>query len=96
MATDLKAICRAFIGKDTPAEPVAKAIDQVTSVKLTWEPAKGVHGGVVEAAKVSYDIFDVEGGELGDQVTTVEDGQTEYTIKGLNTMEGPQRYRYWA
>lgn len=91
-----KAICRAFIGKDTPAEPVAKAIDQVTSVKLTWEPAKGVHGGVVEAAKVSYDIFDVEGGELGDQVTTVEDGQTEYTIKGLNTMEGPQRYRYWA
>ena len=43
---------RAYIGKDLPAEPVVKAIDQGTSVKLTWEPAKGAHGGVVEPSTV--------------------------------------------
>lgn len=91
-----KATCRTYIGKDIPAEPVAKAVDQGTSVKLTWEPAKGVHGGVVEVSKVSYDIFEVSEGELGDQIATVENGLTEYTVEGLKTTEGAQRYKYWA
>ena len=92
-----KAMTRIYVGEDIPAEPVVRVIDQGTSVKLTWEPVKGVHGGVVDASKVSYEIFDVsEDGSLGDQIATVNNGATEYTVEGINTSSGLQYYRFWA
>lgn len=87
---------RAYIGKDLPAEPVVKAIDQGSSVKLTWEPAKGAHGGVVEPSKVDYDIYDVNQNGLGNHIAIAKNGLTEYTVDGINTKTGAQRYRKWA
>ena len=86
-----------FVGVDMPDMPVVTATDNTQSVKLSWQPVKGLNGGVVQPAKTRYDIFNVsDEGYVSDSLTSVT-GLTEYDITGLNNNEGtPQHYRTWA
>ena len=86
-----------FVGVDMPDMPIVTATDNTQSVKLAWQPVKGLNGGVVQPTKTRYDIFNVsEQGYVSDSLTSVI-GITEYDITGLSNDEGsPQRYRTWA
>lgn len=86
-----------FVGVDMPDMPVVTALDNTQSVKLSWQPVKGLNGGVVQPAKTRYDIFNVsDEGYVSDSLTSVT-GLTEYNITGLSNNEGtPQHYRTWA
>ena len=94
--TGLKATTIVYVGVDIPANPVMKAKDNITSVDLTWNPATGKNGGYIDLAQVTYEIHDIAAdGYVGDLIGSVV-GETQYTITGLQTNQGPQDYMKWA
>ncbi|MBQ9645076.1 MAG: choice-of-anchor J domain-containing protein [Prevotella sp.] len=93
-----KASVTAFIGTDTPDYPHNPAItdDGNGEVTITWEAVgtTGVNGGYVDPAKVVYDVFNVENGEVADLLASVE-GQTSVTLTDID-VEGEADSRSFA
>lgn len=92
-----RATVSTFVGVDMPDMPTVSILDKTSSVTLSWDPVKGLNGGIIQPAKTRYDIFNVSPeGYVSDSVTSVT-GVTEYEITGLSNDEGAtQSYRTWA
>lgn len=92
----LKATAKVYVGQDTPLLGKVKATDLTTAVNLKWDVPTGAHDGVILPAEVSYKIHNIsDEGKLSDQIAKIK-GTTEYTVTGLNTNEGEQKYQRWA
>lgn len=83
----LKSKVSKFLGQDAPANVVDAVItDLGTSVRLDWSPVTtGLNGGYVDPSQITYQVFAVEGGYVGDLL--VETAETTATIE-QNTQEG--------
>jgi len=93
-----------YVGTDVPAIESVSAIDNGTSVTLTWTKAttEGPNGGYVDPAKVKYEVWSMKvvssifGSYLDydELLGTVTDGNS-YDVT-LNTDEGAPAYKYWT
>lgn len=87
---------KVYVGIDKPDVPSVRVIDQTTSARITWQPVKGVNGGVILPSEVRYDIYNVtDAGAVGDKIGSVQGG-TEYLVSDLQNNEGVQDYKQWA
>ena len=91
-----KASVTVYVGQDVPVMGKVKAKDQTTSVQLRWDVPAGVHNGVILPEQITYRIHNItEEGRVDEEIGSVK-GKTEFTITGLNTNKGEQRYQRWA
>ena len=87
-----------YIGFDIPSIDEIKAVDNINSVTLNWNPAVGENGGIVDPEKTSYLVWDIVIGDwgldYGEQLDSIV-GQTTYDV-AYNTNEGEQNFKYWG
>lgn len=85
-----------YVGLDQPKTlGNVCAIDKQTQVTLTWDAvdAVGVNGGIANPGDVTYEIYNVADGTLGDQIGTTQ--STSYTFDYATTT-GEQDIAQWA
>lgn len=92
LSTDASAVA----GLDYPNAPEATAVDQQTSVKLTWGDITGVNGGVINQNDVAIWIYSMKDENTIDARIGAVAGKKEYTINGTSTDEGRQQYNWWS
>ncbi len=87
-----------FLGFDIPAIDEIATIDNFQSVTLSWDPAVGANGGIVDPAKTSYLVWDLvvtsSGLGYGEQLDSIS-AQTTCDVT-YDTTVGEQGYKYWG
>lgn len=72
-----------FLGLDTPVAPThVRLIDNGTNVTVMWDgvtSAQGVHGGFVDVAKITYNVYNTYQAKIGEGISEHEllDDDTE-------------------
>lgn len=86
------------VGQDKPGKiKNITAIDEIPSLKLTWEAPEAANGGILNPAGIEYQVYNVSLTEgLTDEIGTTAKGVTEFVIPDFKTNEGPQDIKYWA
>ena len=88
-----------YVGVDTPAVPELNAIDNTSSVRITWTDAEeGANGGFVDKQTLKHNIYTLEKGEYGVApvfAAEVPAGTMQYD-KACNTNEGEQQMMQYA
>lgn len=91
----LKSSVSAFLGQDTPA-PVLDAVltDLVDAVRIDWSPVTvGANGGYINPAEISYEIYSIVDGYIGELLGTTE--ECTFTVP-FNTTVGEMAILQYA
>lgn len=75
-----KAEATAFVGEDVPAAPLGTLTDLGTQVRIDWEVSEvGVNGGYVNPENLTYELYSVDGGYIGELLASLS-GVYTYTL----------------
>ena len=89
-----KATVSKFLGVDAPVGVTGMLTDLGEAVRIDWEPVtEGQNGGYVNPANVYYEVYSIEGGYLGELLTTTS--ETTLTLP-MNTNEGEMQFLEYA
>lgn len=90
-----KATINVWAGFDSPTVPVPSVIDNTSSVTLTWESVAAAHGGVLDPASVTYEVYNMDGSSIADYIGSVT-GETTYTLDINTAADEEQAFKFWA
>lgn len=85
------------VGQDKPTGVNnLQTIDQLNSLKLSWDAPKPANGGVLNPAGVWCNIYRIKSASEIEEIGKSEKGATEYVINDFKTYQGAQYISYWG